>query len=124
MDTKALITLSSGTETKKQKGGARWPHADFAREKDNLYVGSIEKAICILYAFGKGRSELRLNEIAEITGLGRRAAQRSAIPIHCAVSDSCKRSMMGQSAARRREFSICVSSIYALTRWLRRQSRI
>ena len=64
MDTKTLISLSTGAETKTQKGEARWPHADFGREKDNLYVGSIEKAICILYAFGKGRSELRLNEIA------------------------------------------------------------
>jgi DNA-binding IclR family transcriptional regulator len=76
MDTKTLISLSTGAETKTRKGEARWPHADFAREKDNLYVGSIEKAICILYAFGKGRPELRLNEIAEITGLGRSAAQR------------------------------------------------
>ncbi len=76
MDTKTLITLSTGAETNKQKGKARWPHADCTREKDNLYVGSIEKAICILYAFGKGRPELRLNEIAEITGLGRSAAQR------------------------------------------------
>lgn len=57
-------------------GMLRWPHADYAREKDNLFVGSIEKAICILYAFGHGRAELRLNEIAEITGLGRSAAQR------------------------------------------------
>ena len=76
IDTKTPVSLSSVRKTKTHKGAVRWPHADCAREKDSLYVGSIEKAICILYAFGKGRAELRLNEIAEITGLGRSAAQR------------------------------------------------
>lgn len=76
MNTKTLISLSSRREEKTPKGEARWPHAESTREKDNLFVGSIEKAVCILYAFDNGRAELRLNEIAEITGLGRSAAQR------------------------------------------------
>ncbi len=58
------------------KSEAHWPLVTPRTEKDNLFVGSIEKAICILYAFGDGRGELRLNEIAQITGLGRSAAQR------------------------------------------------
>lgn len=76
IDTKTPGSLSSRKETRAQKDLLRWPHADGTREEDSLYVGSIEKAVCILYAFGEGRAELRLNEIAELTGLGRSAAQR------------------------------------------------
>ena len=76
MVTKTSIALSPEREAKPPKNKLHWPHADCSREGDSLYVGSIEKAICILYAFGEGRAELRLNEIAEITGLGRSAAQR------------------------------------------------
>ncbi len=76
MDTKTQITPPPNPKTGSLRGDTRCPLAGGEREKDNLFVGSIEKAFCILYAFGDGRGELRLNEIAKITGLGRSAAQR------------------------------------------------
>lgn len=76
MDTKTQITPPPNPKTGSLRGDTRWPLAGGEREKDNLFVGSIEKAFRILYAFGDGRGELRLNEIAKITGLGRSAAQR------------------------------------------------
>lgn len=76
MNQKTTTLPPSGKDAPARKPGVRWPHSGSYRENDNLFVGSIEKAICILYAFGEGQAELRLNEIAEITGLGRSAAQR------------------------------------------------
>lgn len=76
MTTKTHITLPRDTDALPPKAEIRWPFADGDREKDSLFVGSIEKALSILYAFGEGRAELRLNEIVDITGLGRSAAQR------------------------------------------------
>lgn len=76
MSQKTTTLPPSGKMVTARKSGVRWPHSDLTRENDNLFVGSIEKAICILYAFSEGHAELRLNEIAEITGLGRSAAQR------------------------------------------------
>lgn len=75
MSSKTTTLPPSGTDDAR-KSVVRWPHSDPVRENDNLFVGSIEKGICILYAFSDGQAELRLNEIAEITGLGRSAAQR------------------------------------------------
>ncbi len=76
MESKTVTPQPRIPEARSPSSDARWPLAGVEREKDGLFVGSIEKAACILYAFGQGRGTLRLNEIARITGLGRSAAQR------------------------------------------------
>lgn len=43
---------------------------------ERLYVGSVRKAFCVLYAFQERGAALSLSEIAERAGIGRSATQR------------------------------------------------
>ncbi len=54
-----------------------------SREKqDTLFVGSLEKGMRILAAFGERQSEMGFMEIAEATGLDKSAAQRLINTLH------------------------------------------
>lgn len=52
------------------------------REQDTLFVGSLEKGMRVLSAFGPGNTAMGLTELVERTGLERSAAQRLSNTLH------------------------------------------
>lgn len=57
--------------------------AQLSREKqDTLFVGSLEKGMRVLNAFGERHSTLGLTELATLTGLDKSAVQRLANTLH------------------------------------------
>ena len=54
----------------------RNPPRKAAAAGDRLFVGSLEKALKVLYAFGSQDPQLTITEIARATGLNMSAAQR------------------------------------------------
>lgn len=52
------------------------------REQNTLFVGSLEKGMRVLSAFGQSHTSMGLTEIAERTGLEKSAAQRLSNTLH------------------------------------------
>lgn len=52
------------------------------REQDTLFVGSLEKGMRVLSAFGQSHTAMGLTELAERTGLEKSAAQRLSNTLH------------------------------------------
>ena len=52
------------------------------REQDTLFVGSLEKGMSVLSAFGQSHTAMGVTELAERTGLEKSAAQRMSNTLH------------------------------------------
>lgn len=66
----------------KQVGNIRPEFASGDAQDNPLFVGSLERGFAILEAFGIGRAEMGVTELALATGFDKSAAQRFAFTLH------------------------------------------